>query len=51
MKKVKIKLYDAFTDRTFGGNIAGVVTKADNLTSNEMQKIASEIRARQLGLF
>lgn len=34
---------DAFTDRPFGGNPAGVVTDADGLTDAQMQSIAREM--------
>jgi len=34
---------DAFTDKPFGGNPAGVVTDARSLTDENMQKIAMEM--------
>lgn len=40
---VKIKQVDAFTSIVFGGNPAGVVTNAAELTEVEMQKIAKEM--------
>ena len=43
MKTYKIKQIDAFTDRAFGGNPAGVVTSAEGLTDKEMQNIAKEM--------
>lgn len=43
MKSYKIKLIDAFTEKPFGGNPAGVVTKADGLSDTEMQNIAKEM--------
>lgn len=49
MRKIKIKLMDAFTTERFGGNIAGVVTDASKLDSREMQKIASELNAPTTG--
>lgn len=49
MKNIIVKLFDAFTDQVFCGNIAGVVTKADGLSNNEMQKIASELNAPTTG--
>lgn len=49
MRKIKVKLFDSFTTKFFGGNIAGVVTEADNLSSVEMLKIASEINAPTTG--
>jgi len=41
--EVIIYQVDAFTDKPFGGNPAGVVPDAKNLSHNEMQKIASEM--------
>ncbi|MFE8699247.1 PhzF family phenazine biosynthesis protein [Cytobacillus sp. FJAT-54145] len=43
MKEVQVFYVDAFTDRPFGGNAAGVVPNADGLTDEEMQHIAREI--------
>lgn len=37
-------LVDAFTAEPFAGNAAGVVTCADGLTSEQMQRIAGELR-------
>ena len=34
---------DYFTDQLFGGNPAGVVTNADELTEQEMKNIAREM--------
>jgi trans-2,3-dihydro-3-hydroxyanthranilate isomerase len=36
-------LVDAFTDRPFAGNTAGVVSAADGLSSDQMQRIAREL--------
>src|SRR5215203_1346148 len=36
-------LVDAFTDRSFAGNTAGVVSTADGLGSDQMQRIAREL--------
>jgi len=36
-------LVDAFTDRPFAGNTAGVVPSADGLSSDQMQRIAREL--------
>jgi trans-2,3-dihydro-3-hydroxyanthranilate isomerase len=36
-------LADAFTDRPFSGNAAGVVTSADGLSTGQMQQIAREL--------
>ncbi|SCG84561.1 putative isomerase CA_C3446 [Proteiniborus sp. DW1] len=41
--EVIIYQVDAFTDRPFGGNPAGVVPDAKNLSEQDMQKIASEM--------
>lgn len=43
MKQIKFKQVDAFTSAPFAGNPAGVISKADDLTNEEMQKIAAEI--------
>lgn len=43
MKKIKFHQVDAFTEKLFGGNPAGVVLNADLLTDDEMQKVAREI--------
>jgi len=43
MRRIRIKQVDAFTDRAFGGNPAGVVTSADGLRDDEMQSIANEM--------
>lgn len=43
MRKYRIKQVDAFTDRVFGGNPAGVVPEAEGLSEDEMQNIASEM--------
>ncbi len=40
---VRIKQVDAFTSLPFGGNPAGVVTDANNLSDEQMQKIAKEM--------
>jgi len=47
MRHYKIKQVDAFTDRIFGGNPAGVVPSAEGLTDKEMQSIANEINASE----
>jgi trans-2,3-dihydro-3-hydroxyanthranilate isomerase len=41
---VPFALVDAFTDKPFSGNTAGVVTMADGLTAEQMQQIARELR-------
>ncbi|MDZ5473001.1 PhzF family phenazine biosynthesis protein [Bacillus sp. 31A1R] len=43
MKTIKVYHVDAFTNQTFGGNAAGVVPDAKDLTNEEMQKIAREL--------
>ena len=43
MKKYQIKQVDAFTDRAFGGNPAGVVLDAEGLSDGKMQNIAAEM--------
>jgi trans-2,3-dihydro-3-hydroxyanthranilate isomerase len=43
MRRFRIKQVDAFTDRTFGGNPAGVVPSAEALSDIEMQSIANEM--------
>lgn len=43
MKTYKLYQVDAFTETRFGGNPCAVVMEADSLTSEEMQKIATEM--------
>jgi len=43
MRRYRIKQVDAFTDRPFGGNPAGVVIDAEDLTDIEMLSIANEM--------
>ncbi len=43
MLKVPFALYDAFTDSSFGGSQAGIVSNAQSLDSQYRQKIAQEI--------
>jgi len=43
VKEIDVYQVDAFTDRLFGGNPAGVVTNAGVLTDDEMQKVAREM--------
>ncbi len=43
MKKIDLHQVDAFTDKLFGGNPAGIVTNADELTDQEMKNIAREM--------
>jgi len=44
---MKAFIVDAFTNRKFEGNRAGVVIDADNLSKHERQQIASEIYASE----
>jgi PhzF family phenazine biosynthesis protein len=43
MRSVTVLQTDAFTNKLFGGNPAGVVFEADALTAEEMQNIAREM--------
>lgn len=43
MKRIRIKQVDVFTSTPLAGNAAGVITEADDLTDEEMQKIAREM--------
>jgi PhzF family phenazine biosynthesis protein len=47
MRGYRIKQIDAFTDRPFGGNPAGVVPSAEGLTDKEMLSIANEVNASE----
>lgn len=49
MRTVKISLLDAFTRERYCGNVAGVILDASNLTSREMQIIATELNAPTSG--
>ena len=40
---ISFALVDAFTDRPFAGNTAGVVSVADGLSGDQMQRIAREL--------
>ena len=40
---IAFALVDAFTDRPFAGNTAGVVSAADGLSGDQMQRIAREL--------
>jgi trans-2,3-dihydro-3-hydroxyanthranilate isomerase len=40
---IPFALVDAFTDRLFAGNTAGVVSAADGLSGDQMQRIAREL--------
>src|SRR5579875_2264708 len=43
MKQIAVYHVDAFTSDAFGGNPAGVIPDASQLTVEEMQKIANEL--------
>lgn len=43
MQNIRVYHVDAFTDQPFTGNTAGVVLDAEQLTGEEMQKIAREL--------
>jgi len=47
MRRYQVKQIDAFTDRVFGGNPAGVLPSAEGLTDKEMLSIANEINASE----
>lgn len=47
MKRIKTYQVDAFTTYAFGGNPAGVVTEATELTDKEMQRIAGEMNCSE----
>jgi PhzF family phenazine biosynthesis protein len=40
---IKVHILNAFTKNTQGGNPAGVVLEADNLSNNQMQRIAKKV--------
>ncbi len=43
MKELTIKCVDAFTNRSFSGNPAGIIMGADSLSTEVMQSIASQM--------
>ncbi|WP_331463166.1 PhzF family phenazine biosynthesis isomerase [Konateibacter massiliensis] len=43
MKKYRVYQVDSFTRQRFHGNPAGVVSNADGLTEDQMQRIAREL--------
>ncbi len=47
MRRIKVKQVDAFTDKPFTGNPAGVVLEAEDLSEKEMQAIAKELNLSQ----
>ncbi|MDI7277768.1 MAG: PhzF family phenazine biosynthesis protein [Anaerolineae bacterium] len=46
---LRVYLYDAFTDRPFGGNVAGVVLDGSGLSPETRQRIAAELNAPTTG--
>src|SRR5687767_10829717 len=42
-KKIEVQILNAFVDNNTGGNPAGVVLNADNLTNDQKLKIAANI--------
>lgn len=46
-KTVQFRLIDAFADHAFSGNPAGVVLDADELSTEQMQRIACEVNASE----
>lgn len=49
MPEYPVALFDAFSEKAFGGSIAGVVADAGGLTADEMLRIAREIGAPATG--
>jgi len=49
MRTVGLQIFDAFTGTVFGGNVAGVVSDAGDLTDTEMQMVAREIGVAATG--
>ncbi len=47
MRSIDVKQVDAFTSRPFEGNPAGVVTRAQGLSEEEMQSIAKELNCSE----
>ena len=45
MRWIEARLYDAFSERVFGGNRAGVIIDRKGLEESEMQSVASELAA------
>ncbi|MHA1906455.1 MAG: PhzF family phenazine biosynthesis protein [Candidatus Thorarchaeota archaeon] len=46
-KELKFVHVDAFTEQPYGGNPAGVVLGSDNLTDEQIQKIARELNVQE----
>ena len=49
MRTIGLQVFDAFTGTVFGGNVAGVVSDAGDLSDAEMQMVAREIGAPATG--
>ena len=49
MRTIGLQIFDAFTGTVFGGNVAGIVSDAGDLTDAEMQMIAREIGVAATG--
>jgi trans-2,3-dihydro-3-hydroxyanthranilate isomerase len=49
MRTIGLQIFDAFTDTVFGGNVAGVVSDAGDLSDVEMRMIAREIGVAATG--
>lgn len=47
--EVGVSLWDAFTEVRFSGNVAGVITRADELSLGQMQSMATELNAPTTG--
>jgi trans-2,3-dihydro-3-hydroxyanthranilate isomerase len=49
MDSLTVRLVDAFTNKAYGGNIAGVVPNALDLSDSDMQRVAAELAAPTTG--
>ena len=49
MRTIGLQIFDAFTGTVFGGNVAGVVSDAGDLSDVEMQMVAREIGVAATG--
>jgi PhzF family phenazine biosynthesis protein len=49
MRSIDVTLLDAFSNRLFGGNVAGVVVDAEGLSDDDMRLVAREIAAPVTG--
>lgn len=47
MPEYQVKIIDAFTTRPYTGNPCGVITRADGLSDEQMQRIARELNASE----